>query len=71
MVAMKTYQFDPSDVAVVSEILPEVEVFHELENEGKWVLLGGIDPDELHHAFVGETSACRCFMAKPLSVGFR
>jgi len=50
---MKTYQFDPPDVTIVSEIFSEVEVFHELKNESKWMLPSGINPDEWHHMFIG------------------
>ena len=67
----KTYQLPPPDIAVVSEVLSEVGVFHELEDEGKWMLPSGINPDERHHALVGETSAHQRFMAKPLMVGYR
>jgi len=43
---MKTYQLEPPDLAVVSEIFSEVQVFHELKYESEWVFLSGIDPDE-------------------------
>ena len=66
---MKAYQLELPDVAVISEILSEVEVFHELKNERKWVLPSGINPDERHYMMVREASAYQHFMAKPLSVG--
>jgi len=54
---------------VVSETLPEVEVFHKSKNRGKRMFPSGINADEWHYILVRETSACEYFMVKPLSVG--
>ena len=43
---METYQPQPLDVLVVPQILSEVVVIHEFKNESKWVIPGGIDPNE-------------------------
>ena len=69
MTTKKTHRFEPSDIAVVSEILSEVEVLHELKDESKWMLPSGIYSDERYHAFSRELSTRQSLMAKPLSVG--
>jgi len=45
-------------------------VTHEFENEGKWVFLGRINPDERHENFatVTEVTVCQCFLEQPLRV---
>ena len=53
---MKTHQLDPPDPGVLSEISPEVEVFHKLKNESRWMLRSRINPDEWHHTFVRDSS---------------
>jgi len=68
---MRTYQLPPPDITVVSEILSEIEVFHELKYESERVLLCRVYPNEWYHALSRETSVRQCFMAKPLSVGSR
>jgi len=32
------HEFTPPDILVVPQIPSEIEVIHELENEGQWVL---------------------------------
>ena len=67
---METYQFRPPDILVVPQIFSEVLVIHELEDEGEWVFLGGINPQEWDEtlAAIAETTARQRFIVQPLWV---
>ena len=69
---MKAYQFQPPDILVILQVSPEVLVIHKSENEGKWVLPGGINPDEWHESLdiVAEAAACQHFLEQPLRITF-
>lgn len=41
-----TSQFHPSDDLVVPQVLSEVQVAHELKNEGEWVFPSGVNANE-------------------------
>jgi len=44
-------------------------MIHELENEGKRVILSRINPNEWHETLVVvEKAACQCFFIEPLQV---
>ena len=68
---MKTNQVELADIVVVSEVLSQVEVVHELKDQSERVLSSGINPDEWYHMSVGEASAYQHFVVKPLSIGSR
>ena len=55
---------------VVSEILSEIEVVHELKDESEWMVWSGINPDEWYHVLAREMSIDQRFIVRPLSVGY-
>ena len=67
-IVTKWYQFKPPCVGFAPEIFPEVEVFHQVEDESKWMFPGGINPDEWYHVVVREVSVHQHFMENPLPV---
>ena len=54
---------------VVPDILSEVEVVHKFENKSERMRLSGVNPNERRDIPVGETTACQCFLVKPLQIG--
>ena len=67
---MDTYQFWPLGTLVVPQMFSEVLVIHELEDEGEWVFLGGINPHEWDEtpAAVAEATTNQHFLVQPLRV---
>lgn len=45
-------------------------MFHELEDEARWVLRGGVDADERHEVLVPEAMVGRCLLTVLLPVNF-
>jgi hypothetical protein len=65
---VETCQLQSPDILVVSRVLSEVLAIHGFENEGKWVLLRGINPDGRYEILVivtGETEY-QYFPVQPL-----
>ena len=72
-VTTEAYQVHPPGVSVVSQIYSEVQMVHELENEGKWVFLGGINANKWYKTLstVVKAAACQRFLVQSLPATFR
>ena len=70
--AMETYRLQSPDIFVVPQIPFEVQMIHELENEGKWMFQSGIKANERYETLllVAEAAACQRFLVQPLLATF-
>ena len=64
----EAYQFTSPNTPIVPQVLPEVQIVHELENESQWVLGGGVHSDKRHDVPVLEVATRQHFFAEPLLV---